>query len=237
VRKALAAAIAGILLVPSALLADDAVPTVPTAPEPPPSTAPAAAPSGDGAAAAAPAPAQAAEMSKPAAPSPRPDPPKPAKRKSVQVRAAASGSVTIKNFAFAPASISVSVGDTVTWINQDSAPHTATGNGGSFNTGTLKKGQSGSHTFTKAGRFAYICAIHPNMRGTVVVAGSTGGGSSQSSGSGSGSGTADDTAAGAQSSAPSGSTLPNTGLELAVVALLGALFTAGGVALRRLADR
>ena len=106
------------------------------------------------------------------------------------VRAAASTSVTIQNFAFHPPTVSIGVGDTVTWTNRDDAPHTATGSG--FDTGTLNKGQSGSHTFTKAGRFSYICSIHPNMKGTVLVGvaggGSSGGGGSQGGGSGSSSG-------------------------------------------------
>jgi plastocyanin len=86
------------------------------------------------------------------------------------VRAAAATGVTIKNFLFAPRAITVHVGDSVSWTNQDSAPHTATANDGSFDTGQLAKGKSGSHTFTKAGTFAYICSIHPSMKGTVTVA-------------------------------------------------------------------
>jgi plastocyanin len=164
---------------------------------------------------------------------------KKAKPKVVQVKAAGAGSVTIRNFAFSPGTINVKTGDSVTWTNQDSAPHTATGSGGSFNTGTLKKGQSGSHTFSKAGSFPYICAIHPNMKGTVVVAGasSSSGSGSGNSGSGSGSGSSGDSA-GTGSSAGTGgggSQLPNTGVDLLAVVLLGTVFTAGGALLRRLA--
>ena len=250
-RKALAAAVAGILLVPGSLLADDAVPP---APGPQPSTAPAAAPQGDGAAAAqqaAPQPAQdqhAQEQSKQPAPVVKAASPQPAKepKKQRKAHAAASGSVTIQNFAFNPGTVNVNTGDTVTWTNRDSSPHTATGNGGSFNTGTLKKGQSASHTFAKPGRFAYICAIHPNMKGTVVVAGAaasspSSAGSSSGSGSGSasgaGSGQSSPSASPAQSSSSQGPTLPNTGLQVGVVALLGALFTLFGVVLRRVGSR
>jgi plastocyanin len=103
-----------------------------------------------------------------------------------RARAAASTAVPIKGFAFKPATVTVKEGDTVTWTNQDTAPHTATASDGSFDTGNLKKGASGSHKFSKAGSFAYICAIHPNMKGKVVVqAASTGSSDSSSSGSGS----------------------------------------------------
>jgi plastocyanin len=34
----------------------------------------------------------------------------------------ATDTVTIQNYAFSPATITVKVGDTVTWINNDSAP-------------------------------------------------------------------------------------------------------------------
>lgn len=95
-----------------------------------------------------------------------------------RARAAAPGSVTIKDFSFQPATITVNVGDTVTWTNEDSAPHSATADDGSFDTGVFGKGQSRSHTFTKAGEFSYYCAPHPNMKATVkVVAADSGGGS------------------------------------------------------------
>jgi plastocyanin len=80
---------------------------------------------------------------------------------------------TISDFKFTPGTLTIHVGDTVTWTNDGPTDHTATANDGSFNTGTLKKGQSASHTFSKAGTFAYICAIHPFMKGTIVVEAST----------------------------------------------------------------
>lgn len=81
---------------------------------------------------------------------------------------AATG-VTIQNFAFAPQAVTVPAGTTITWTNEDSAPHTATALDGAFDTGTLKQGHSSTITFAKAGTFSYICSIHPFMKGTVVV--------------------------------------------------------------------
>ncbi len=82
---------------------------------------------------------------------------------------AADTAVEIKDFAFVPASATVSVGDAVTWTNADSAPHTATADDGSFDTGTLNQDGSESVTFDTAGTFPYHCEIHPEMTGTVVV--------------------------------------------------------------------
>jgi plastocyanin len=80
---------------------------------------------------------------------------------------AADSAVTIANFEFDPASVTIQVGDSVTWTNQDSTAHTATG--ASFDTGNLGNGESGTVTFDTEGSFDYVCTIHPTMTGTVVV--------------------------------------------------------------------
>ena len=77
-------------------------------------------------------------------------------------------SVTIKDFAFSPASVDVKVGESVTWKNEDSATHNVEGDGG-ISSGDLANGQTYTKTFDTAGTYAYKCAIHPNMTGTVVV--------------------------------------------------------------------
>jgi amicyanin len=82
---------------------------------------------------------------------------------------AASRGVAIADFAFSPRSIEIRVGDTVTWTNRDSVAHSATAQNGSFDTGLLSDGASGSVRFTAAGTYRYICTPHPDMTGTVVV--------------------------------------------------------------------
>ena len=78
--------------------------------------------------------------------------------------------VTINNYTFMPATITVHPGDTVTWTNQDSIPHTATATDGkTFDSGAIDPGASWRFVFTKAGEYTYRCAIHPDMRGTVTV--------------------------------------------------------------------
>jgi len=89
---------------------------------------------------------------------------------------AAEEPVTIENFAFDPADLTVSVGDTVTWSNKDSTAHTATADGGAFDTGTIAAGSSKSVTFSRAGTFTYHCKIHASMTAQVVVEAASGGG-------------------------------------------------------------
>ncbi|MGI0049657.1 MAG: cupredoxin domain-containing protein [Nitrososphaera sp.] len=70
---------------------------------------------------------------------------------------------------FSPNPVEVKVGETVTWVNDDSGRHTATSKDGVFDSGMMGKGQSFSFTFDKAGEYQYFCQPHPNMVGTVVV--------------------------------------------------------------------
>jgi plastocyanin len=77
--------------------------------------------------------------------------------------------VEIADFAYDPDPVTVQVGGKVIWLNQDSAPHTATAEDGSFDTGTLEEGKLKSETFKQAGTYEYICQIHPDMHGTVEV--------------------------------------------------------------------
>lgn len=83
--------------------------------------------------------------------------------------AAKAEKVQIVEFTYEPDPVVVQVGGKVTWQNQDSAPHTATADDGSFDTGTIAKGKIGSATFKEAGTFTYHCEIHPTMHGTVEV--------------------------------------------------------------------
>jgi plastocyanin len=90
-----------------------------------------------------------------------------------QARAASAHEVMIMDFVYSPASLTVAVGDTVTWTNHDSAPHTVTVTDGpvKFDSGTLEQGESYSYTFTEAGTYSYYCAVHPNMVASVTVSG------------------------------------------------------------------
>lgn len=83
--------------------------------------------------------------------------------------ASKSEKVDIIEFTYQPDPVTVQVDGKVIWQNQDTAPHTATADDGSFDTGTIEKGKIGSATFKEAGTFTYFCEIHPEMQGTVEV--------------------------------------------------------------------
>jgi len=70
--------------------------------------------------------------------------------------------VSISNFEFAPDTLQVKVGDTVTVDNKDTADHSVTATDKSFDTGRFAKGTK-TFTVSKAGRFEYICSVHPFM--------------------------------------------------------------------------
>ncbi|UUU33417.1 cupredoxin family copper-binding protein [Streptomyces sp. CA-210063] len=84
---------------------------------------------------------------------------------------AASYRVTMKGYAYAPGTLTVDVGSTVTWTNQDTAPHDVKTTSGpaSIHSPMLDKGQSWSFTFTVAGTYGYYCTVHPDMTARIVV--------------------------------------------------------------------
>lgn len=83
--------------------------------------------------------------------------------------ASKSEKVDIVEFTYQPDPVVVQAGGKVIWQNQDTAPHTATADDDSWDTGTIEKGKIGSETFKEPGTFTYFCEIHPTMKGTVEV--------------------------------------------------------------------
>jgi plastocyanin len=79
--------------------------------------------------------------------------------------------VSIEGFAFAPRTIRVETGQEVTWTNADPTAHTVTAQDQSFDSDPLDPGTSFSAGFDRPGTYAYFCAIHPDMTGTVRVVG------------------------------------------------------------------
>ncbi|WP_067647591.1 cupredoxin domain-containing protein [Nocardia harenae] len=89
-------------------------------------------------------------------------------------QAAEPSTVTVRvdDMTFSPSELRVSVGDTVTWEFADSAAHSVQGIGDramGINSPILNEG-SWSYTFIAPGNYRYLCSLHPEMRGTVVVA-------------------------------------------------------------------
>lgn len=98
------------------------------------------------------------------------------------LRAAASQSATdpaatasraaterVVDFAYRPTPLTVSAGTRVVFSNQGRTAHTATQNGGGFDTGRIRPGKAASVTFKRRGTFLFHCTIHPFMHGRIVV--------------------------------------------------------------------
>lgn len=88
--------------------------------------------------------------------------------------AVATDRVQVKDFTYVPETVTVAVGTTLTWVNEDSAPHTSTSGtspspDGVFDTGIYDGSASGTVTLAEPGTYAYYCALHPFMTGTVIV--------------------------------------------------------------------
>jgi plastocyanin len=84
--------------------------------------------------------------------------------------------VDIRDHAFNPAQLNVAPGTTVRFVNNDTEPHTATADNGLFDTGVLQPGSSFDVFLDGSGTVTYHCELHPDMKGTVVVGGASGGG-------------------------------------------------------------
>ena len=85
--------------------------------------------------------------------------------------AASNAKVMIDNFNFKPRELTVPVGATVTWVNQDDVPHTATSAASPrvFDSKALDTDDKFSFKFNKPGTYRYYCKIHTHMTGTVIV--------------------------------------------------------------------
>lgn len=88
---------------------------------------------------------------------------------AVQQTAKTGAKITIMNFAFAPALVTTAAGDTVTWSNDDGAPHAVAFKDGSAGARSLSPGETFSRAFETPGSYEYFCAFHPYMTGHVVV--------------------------------------------------------------------
>jgi plastocyanin len=80
-----------------------------------------------------------------------------------------SAQIKIDNFTFTPAKLTIAKGGQVTWTNQDDIPHTIVLTAIGARSKALDTDKTFSYTFDKAGTFTYICGLHPQMHGQVVV--------------------------------------------------------------------
>ncbi len=79
-------------------------------------------------------------------------------------------SVSIIDYGFTPYEIRVHVGDRVAWRNEGSEGHDVTGMGGEpWRSGPMAPSDVYERVFSTPGRFDYVCTMHPEMRGSVIV--------------------------------------------------------------------
>ena len=82
-------------------------------------------------------------------------------------------------FYYQPKEVTIPNDTSLTWINQDSALHTATADNGSFDPGIIPIDFNATVEITGSGKLGYHCTIHPWMQGTITVVSSSGYSSSQ----------------------------------------------------------
>ena len=88
---------------------------------------------------------------------------------SPAIAATTTQTVVIDGTAFSPLTLTVRRGDRVRWVNKDPFPHTATASDRSFDSHDIAPGKSWTYVARKQGSFDYVCTLHPNMKGTLVV--------------------------------------------------------------------
>jgi plastocyanin len=80
--------------------------------------------------------------------------------------------VIAENTLFVPRTVTVPAGGSVTWTNEDPFAHDVTkeaGPGPDFASETLQEGDTFTQRFDDPGTVEYVCTIHPQQTGTVVV--------------------------------------------------------------------
>lgn len=77
--------------------------------------------------------------------------------------------VSIVDFAFSPGEITIAPGESVTWTNDDGAPHALEYHDGGAGSDLLLPGASFSRRFDRPGAYDYNCSVHPYMTGRVIV--------------------------------------------------------------------
>jgi len=76
---------------------------------------------------------------------------------------------------YIPLNLEVAVGTTVTWINDDSVPHTIQSQDekgaiiGLFNSAPLMTGENFEYAFDESGVYNYYCSLHPWRVGIITV--------------------------------------------------------------------
>jgi len=80
--------------------------------------------------------------------------------------------IEIYKFKFKAPELPIKPGDTVTWINRDLAPHTATAKDKSWTSPRLRQGEEWTLVITESTFDKYFCKYHPAMKASLALGGS-----------------------------------------------------------------
>ena len=97
--------------------------------------------------------------------------------KPTEVQTGATGKKNVKkvemqNIQFVPMEVTVKAGNTIQWTNSDNVTHTVTkgtGPGPKFDSKNIAQGETYERNFPDKGTINYVCTIHPNQKGVIVV--------------------------------------------------------------------
>jgi plastocyanin len=78
---------------------------------------------------------------------------------------------SITDAGYNPASITIHQGESITWVNQGSLPHSVTADDGSFDSGPIAPGERAGNTFTELGTFNIHSTMDAAFHGQIVVLG------------------------------------------------------------------
>ena len=86
-----------------------------------------------------------------------------------QAAATNEAEISIQAFQFVPAILTIKTGTAVTWVNRDEEPHNVVSPDRVFRSKAIDGGEKFTTVFDKPGTYNYLCAVHPHMRGKIVV--------------------------------------------------------------------
>ncbi len=77
--------------------------------------------------------------------------------------------IDIREFTFAGDTIRVPAGTAIRWVNHDPVAHNTVADDGSWESPLFGPGETYTTRLEKPGRYAYLCTVHPFMRGLIIV--------------------------------------------------------------------
>jgi plastocyanin len=81
--------------------------------------------------------------------------------------ASAPDTIAVRDFEFAPPDYDAQAGETVTWENDGEQIHNVKGE--EFFSRAINPGERYEFKFAKKGTYEYLCTLHPQMQGEIVV--------------------------------------------------------------------